>query len=84
MKDLKTYFTYALATILVLGYFGLIVCLIFKIVPTENKDLAGSLFSTMTVIVVLVVKHFFDGTKETATRDLMLYNASPETPKDPK
>jgi hypothetical protein len=77
MKDLKSYFGYALAILIVLGYFVLMGCLMLRTIPADNKDLVTALFSTLTVVVVLVAKHFYDGNKESATRDAMLYRSSP-------
>ena len=77
MKQAREIFGYGLATVIFLGYFTLIGCILFKIVPAENKDLARSLFDTMTVIVVLVTKFFYDGNKETAVKNEMLYRSMP-------
>ena len=77
MKQAREIFGYCLAVVIYLGYFTLIGCILFKVVPVENKDLARSLFDTMTVIVVLVTKFFYDGNKETAVKNEMLYRSMP-------
>jgi len=78
MKQAREIFGYCLAVVIYLGYFTLIGCILFKVVPVENKDLARSLFDTMTVIVVLVTKFFYDGNKETAVKNEMLYRSTPQ------
>ncbi len=77
MKQAREIFGYCLAVVIYLGYFTLIGCILFKVVPAENKDLARSLFDTMTVIVVLVTKFFYDGNKETAAKNEMIYRSTP-------
>ena len=77
MKQAREIFVYCLAVVIYLGYFTLIGCILFKVVPIENKDLARSLFDTITVIVVLVTKFFYDGNKETAVKNEMLYRSTP-------
>ena len=84
MKNTREIYGYILAAIILLGYFALIGCILFKEIPPENKEIATGLFSTMTVMVVLVVKFFFDGNKESATRTEMLYKSTPPVEQEQK
>jgi len=77
MKKAREIYGYVLAAIILLGFFALIVCIIFKVIPTENKEIAISLFGTLSVLVTLVVKFFFDGNKETAAKNEMIYKSTP-------
>jgi hypothetical protein len=83
MKKAREIYVYFLAAIILAGYLLLIGCMMFKIVPAENKDLARDMFTTLSLIVVLVVKYFYDGNKETAPKNEMLYNSKPTDTKIP-
>lgn len=75
----KEIFQYSLAGLIMLGYIVLIGVAMFVKIPTDNKETVSTLLVTYTVIVVLVSKFFYDGNKETATRNEMLYRSTPPT-----
>jgi len=83
MKLTREIYTYFLAAIFIFGYFILIGLMFFKIIPPEMMELAKTLFNTLTVLVVLVVKFFFDGNKETAAKNEMIYKSTPPPTEPP-
>ena len=77
MKVAREIYGYILGAVIFLGFIGVIGWAIIKPIPTGNKDIVISLLSTYGVIVVLVAKHFYDGNKQSASRDEMLYKSNP-------
>lgn len=82
MEKTREIFGFVLATIFTIGFFTLLFLLIFKIVPDENKSFALGLLTTVGVLETFVIKYYFDGNKETAAKNKMIYNstANPEKP----
>jgi hypothetical protein len=77
MKKTREVYTYFLAAIFIFGYFTLIGLMFFKVIPDVMMPLAQRLFDTLTVLIVLVVKFFFDGNKETAAKNEMIFRSTP-------
>ncbi len=71
---------YVLAAIIFIGYIYIIKYLMLHDIPTGNRDLLITLLTTYTVLVVLVGKYFYDGNKETAAKNEMLYRSTPADP----
>ena len=82
MKDSKLFiiFLYSVLGIFILGFFFLVVCIIFKVIPAENKDLLTYLCATLTAGVLMVLHFLVGNTKDSQKTNEMLYNSTPIPP----
>ena len=67
-------FMYALATIIVIGFFGVIAGLYFKAIPKESRDVALVLLGTLASEFGVIVKYFFGSSKGSSDKTKMLMN----------
>ena len=77
MKIIREVFSYILATVIFVGYFMLLWKLWNSEIPTANRDIALTMLGSLMTIAIMVAKHLYDGNKESATRDQMLYKSNP-------
>lgn len=77
MKPFREFFSYLLATVIFVGYFMLLWKLWNSEIPTANRDIALTLLGSLMTIAIMVAKHLYDGNKETASRNEMLYKSTP-------
>jgi len=74
----KEIYSYILAAVIFIGFAYIIRFLMLHDIPAGNRDLLITLLTTYTVLVVLVGKYFYDGNKDTAAHNEMLYNSTPK------
>lgn len=77
MEKTKILYNMIMGMLILLSAVALFMLLIFKIVPTENRELVSGVVGAMSMWGLLVVKHFFDGNIRSADRDQMLFKSTP-------
>lgn len=71
-KNIKDWFQYGLAAILILGYFVVLWHLLSAAIPAENKDAVNILFGILSGAVGTVVGYFFGSSKGSSEKNDML------------
>lgn len=84
MKTVRELFSYTLAALIFIGYFMLLQKLWTSEIPTANRDIALTMLGSLMTIAIMIAKHLYDGNKESAKRDEMLFNSTPPEVKPPE
>jgi uncharacterized BrkB/YihY/UPF0761 family membrane protein len=63
MKTAKDLFQYVLGALIVLGFFVLMVVLVYKTIPTENKDLLNLVVGALIGSFATIVGYFYGSSK---------------------
>lgn len=63
---------YLLAGVIVVGFFGLMICLMIKTVPEGNGDVAFMLFGSLIAAFTSVVQYFFGSSKGSSDKTAMI------------
>ena len=77
MKKWKEYFIYALAALIILGFIGIMVILIFHLAPESNNTLLNVLAGAFATMTIQVVNFFFGSSKGSADKTDLLARAQP-------
>ncbi len=77
MKNWKEYFVYILAGIIVAGFIGVMVILIFHLAPESNNTLLNVLAGAFATMTIQVVNFYFGSSKGSADKTDMLYKSQP-------
>ena len=77
MKNWKDYFVYALAGLIVLGFIGVMVILIFHLAPESNNTLLNVLAGAFATMTIQVVNFYFGSSKGSADKTSLLAQAQP-------
>ena len=65
----KDYFQYILGGLIVLGFFALLITLVYSQVPAENKDLLNLVVGALIGSFATVVGYFFGSSSSSAKKD---------------
>jgi hypothetical protein len=74
-------FLYILAGIIILGFIGLLVVLVFHLAPDGNQTLLNVMVGQFATMTGLVVSYFFATSKSSADKTEMLYRSTPQESK---
>lgn len=77
MKNWKEYFVYSIATLIILGFIGIMITLIFHLAPESNNTLLNVLAGAFATMTIQVVNFFFGSSKGSADKTDMLYKSTP-------
>ncbi len=80
-KNKKDIFQYALAAVMVIGYFVILGMLVFNSLPIENKDAVNILLGILSMALGTVVGYFFGSSKGSSEKNDMLSVKKDEAPK---
>jgi uncharacterized BrkB/YihY/UPF0761 family membrane protein len=72
MKDLKTTFQYILAALIIVGFFMLMIGLVYTAVPDVNKDLLNLVTGALIGSFATIVGYFFGSSKGSADKNELL------------
>ena len=72
MKNYKNVFQYVLGALIVLGFFILMVVLVYKNVPSENKDLLNLVVGALIGSFATVVGYFYGSSLGSSEKNEML------------
>jgi uncharacterized BrkB/YihY/UPF0761 family membrane protein len=72
MKDLKTTFQYILAALIIIGFFFLMIGLVYTAVPDVNKDLLNLVTGALIGSFATIVGYFFGSSKGSADKNELL------------
>ena len=76
----KQVFIYSLAALVILGFIGVMVILIFHLAPASNDTLLNVLAGAFTTMTIQIVNYFYGSSKSSADKTDMLYNSTPIIP----
>lgn len=79
----KDIFQYALAAVVIIGWFILFGMIFFKVIPPDNAAAANQMFGALTMAVATVIAYFFGTNKNSAAKTEMLYKSTPATNEPP-
>lgn len=68
MKSVKNAAMYVLAALIVLAFFGVVVLLVIKGIPPENKDMFNLLLGALIAAFTAVVQYWFGSSKGSADK----------------
>ncbi len=68
----KEIFQYILGTLIVIGFFALLILLVLAQVPTENKDLLNLVVGSLIGVFTSVVGYYFGSSIGSAKKDEMI------------
>ncbi len=63
---------YVLAAIIVLGFFGVMLAMFFRVIPTGSREIALMLFGSLSANFGAVVNYFFGSSKGSADKDKLM------------
>jgi uncharacterized BrkB/YihY/UPF0761 family membrane protein len=72
MKDLKTTFQYILAALIIIGFFFLMIGLVYTAVPDVNKDLLNLVTGALIGSFATIVGYSFGSSKGSADKNELL------------
>ena len=72
MKDIKTIFQYILAALIIVGFFMLMIGLVYTAVPDVNKDLLNLVAGALIGSFATIVGYFFGSSKGSADKNELL------------
>lgn len=80
---IKDIFQYALAALIVIGFFTIVYVVFIKVLPPENKDVAYLVIGALVAVFTSVVNYFFASTKGSAEKTDII-SRSPALPESDK
>lgn len=83
-KKWQLIFIYCLAALVILGFIGVMVVLIFHLAPPSNDTLLNVLAGSFATMTVQIVNYFYGSSKSSADKTDMLYNSTPLPPPTPQ
>lgn len=70
----KDYFQYILGALIVLGFFGLLIVLVYKGVPEGNKDLLNIVVGSLIGSFTSIVGYFYGSSKGSSDKNDIIAN----------
>lgn len=70
----KDVFQYALGALITIGFFVLLIALVYTAVPTDNKDLLNLVVGALIGSFATIVGYFFGSSKGSAEKNELLNN----------
>ena len=75
------YNLYALSWVVILGFLGVVIILLFVDVPADQTNVLYALLGTLGAGFMLVLQYFYGSNKSSETKTDMIYNSTPNVPK---
>ena len=72
MKQAKDIFQYILGTLITIGFFILLLSLVYSTIPTENKDLLNLVVGSLIGSFSTIVGYYFGSSKGSADKNELL------------
>jgi hypothetical protein len=66
-----------LAYLVTLGFFGMLIFMLFKIIPTENRDILNIMLGALGSTFTAIVSYYFGSTRGSEAKSAMLAQAAP-------
>jgi hypothetical protein len=66
-----------LAYLVTMGFFGMLVFMLFKIIPTENRDILNIMLGSLSSTFTAIVAYYYGSTKGSEAKSAMLAQAAP-------
>jgi uncharacterized BrkB/YihY/UPF0761 family membrane protein len=77
MKQAKDIFQYILGALITVGFFILLLSLVYTTIPTDNKDLLNLVVGALIGSFSTIVGYYFGSSKGSADKNELLKNAQP-------
>jgi hypothetical protein len=79
MGKAKDIFQYLLGAVIVIGFFVLMIALVYKEIPGQNKDLLNLVIGALIGSFVTIVSYFYGSSKGSAEKNALLPEKRPIT-----
>lgn len=66
-----------LAYLVTLGFFGMLIFMLFKIIPTENRDILNIMLGALGSTFTAIVSYYFGSTRGSEAKSALLAQAAP-------
>ena len=79
-KTIQQMFFYLVGITFLLGFFGIVMYLIMRTIPQENREYVGGALETLKNGAILILGYFYGSAKGSADKDRVIAGMKAETP----